>query len=138
MNRYIVGIDLGTTNSVVAYLDTEAGETPPLEILPIPQVTAPGTVESRPLLSSFLYVPADGEFPEGALNLPWSKNADVITGEFARSRGPEVPARLVASAKSWLSHAGTDRTSPISFFRTSGKLGTTLSRTSCSRNRTSY
>ena len=113
MNRYIVGIDLGTTNSVVAYLDTEAGETPPLDILPIPQVTAPGTVESRPLLPSFMYVPADGEFPEGALNLPWSKKADVVTGEFARSRGPEVPARLVSSAKSWLSHAGTDRTAPI-------------------------
>jgi molecular chaperone DnaK (HSP70) len=113
MTRYIVGIDLGTTNSVVAFLNADATEAPSLHVLEIPQLTGPGTIESRPLLPSFLYLPAPTEFPPGALALPWGNQAEVIVGAFARSRGPEVPARLIASAKSWLSHAGADRTAAI-------------------------
>jgi len=112
MTQYIVGIDLGTTNSVVAFLDAGVDETPPLQVLNIPQLTGPGSVEARPLLPSFLYLPAAQEFPEGALQLPWAGPAEVV-GAFARSRGSEVPARLVTSAKSWLSHSGVDRTAPV-------------------------
>jgi molecular chaperone DnaK (HSP70) len=111
-SRFIVGIDLGTTNSVVAFVDTVA-EQPAVQILGIPQITSVGNVESRPVLSSFLYLPAAGELPANALKLPWPDAPDFVVGEFARKRGTEVPARLIASAKSWLSHAGADRTAAI-------------------------
>ena len=111
-SRYIVGIDLGTTNSVVAFVDT-AAEQPAVQILAMPQLTAPGSVEARTVLPSFLYLPAEGELPANELKLPWPGTPDCVVGEFARKRGTEVPARLIASAKSWLSHAGADRTAPI-------------------------
>src|SRR5205823_2936494 len=69
--------------------------------------------ESRPVLPSFLYLPASGEFSSDALALPWAKDNRDVIGEFARQRGTEVPARAIASAKSWLSYAGADRTAPI-------------------------
>ena len=119
--RYIVGIDLGTTNSVVAYADTSA-DAPVVDVLGIPQVTAVGVVETRELLPSFIYLPAVGELPAKALKLPWPPPAqqgggreeiEIAVGEFARKRGAEVPARVVVSAKSWLSHGGADRMAPI-------------------------
>ncbi len=111
-SRFVVGIDLGTTNSVVAYVDTAHPEPRP-QILSLPQLTGAGSVESRPLLPSFLYLPAAGEFAPEALALPWGPQPDRIVGAFARTRGAEAPARLVSSAKSWLSHAGADRTAAI-------------------------
>jgi hypothetical protein len=118
MSRYSVGIDLGTTNSAVSYF--ELSRTAPRgaeqSMLAIPQVTAVGTVENRPLLPSFLYLPNAQEFPAGSLALPWtdkSAPADGVVGEFARSHGAKVPARLVSSAKSWLSHTGVDRQNAI-------------------------
>jgi molecular chaperone DnaK (HSP70) len=110
--RFVVGIDLGTTNSVVAYADTTA-ESPRLGVLEIPQLTAPATVEARSLLPSFLYVPAPEEFPAKALTLPWGADAGHVVGALAQRRGAEVPTRLVSSAKSWLSYPGADRTSAI-------------------------
>jgi molecular chaperone DnaK (HSP70) len=112
MTHYSIGIDLGTTHSALSYYDLAA----PAErqwqesLLAVPQLTAPGTVEERVLLPSFLYLPAAGEFPDGSLALPWRKKAVDIVGEFARSHGVKVPARLVSSAKSWLCHSGVDRT----------------------------
>jgi len=110
--KYVVGIDLGTTNSVVAYapLDSDA---PAIGVLTIPQLTAPGTVEARPVLPSFLYLPAAGELPDAARTLPWKAAADAVIGAFAQKRGSEVPDRVVASAKSWLSYGGSDRTAAI-------------------------
>ncbi|MEI7684400.1 MAG: Hsp70 family protein [Planctomycetota bacterium] len=113
MSRFVVGIDLGTTNCAVAYYDTGAGDEPTLQHLLIPQVTAPGAVEARPLLPSFLYLPGPGEQPAGALNLPWAQGRDFCVGEFARAFGSQVPTRLVASAKSWLCHSGVDRRAAI-------------------------
>ena len=110
--RYIVGIDLGTTNTVFAYLDTEQEE-PEVQVLQVPQITAPGTVETRDHLPSFLYLAAGPEFPKGALDLPWDKGRTYAIGELARKQGAEVPSRLVSSAKSWLCHAGVDRTAPL-------------------------
>lgn len=112
-SRFVIGIDLGTTNCAVAYYDTGAGDEPALQHLLIPQVTAPGTVEARPLLPSFLYLPGPGEQPAGALNLPWAQGRDFCVGEFARAFGSQVPTRLVASAKSWLCHSGVDRREAI-------------------------
>src|SRR5437588_12114127 len=113
-SRYVVGIDLGTTNSSIAYVDTESGkeEVHP-KTLPIPQVVQAGVVEDRNLLPSFLYLPGPNEIPAGSLKLPWAPDRDLAVGEFARIHGGLVPTRLVSSAKSWLCHAGLDRRGPL-------------------------
>ena len=112
MSRYVVGIDLGTTNSALAFADSSASEAP-IRAFPIPQVVASGDVADRPVLPSFLYLPAEKEFAAGAVDLPWKKKADRFVGTFARDHGAKVPGRLVGSAKSWLSHPGVDRRSAI-------------------------
>ncbi len=116
MSRYVVGIDLGTTNCALAYADGSGlsdDELPPIAGLPIPQLVASSDAGERPLLPSFLYLPAAKEFPAGALDLPWKSAGDRAVGVFAREHGAKVPSRLVSSAKSWLSHAGVDRRAPI-------------------------
>ena len=116
MSRYVIGIDLGTTNSALAYADSsksEGDDPGPVERLPIPQIIAVSDVSERALLPSFLYLPSSKEFPAGALELPWKSPSDRVTGSFARDHGAKVPGRLVGSAKSWLSHQGVDRRSPI-------------------------
>ncbi|MDX2013494.1 MAG: Hsp70 family protein, partial [Myxococcaceae bacterium] len=112
---YSIGIDLGTTHSALSWmaLDAKEGRGPNQAVLPISQVTAPGTTEERQLLPSFLYLSADGEFPKDALALPWKGDARTVVGEFARTHGTKVPTRQVASAKSWLSHPGVDRRAKI-------------------------
>jgi hypothetical protein len=115
--RFVVGIDLGTTNSALAFADTGAGTDPKAKVFAVPQVVNPGRVEPRDLLPSFLYLPGPGEQPAGALSLPWDTGRDYAVGEFARAFGAKVPTRLVASAKSWLSHPGADRKAPILPFR---------------------
>lgn len=112
--RFIVGIDLGTTNSALAQFDTAAPEeTALITVEAVPQLTNPNEVEERTLLPSFLYVPGELDFPKGSLALPWEREPQVFAGELARKRGAENPTRLVASAKSWLSYAAVDRTSAI-------------------------
>lgn len=116
MARYSIGIDLGTTHCAVSYfnLDTASGRGLQQTMLEIPQVTSPGVVEKRALLPSFLYLASEQEFPAGSLALPWDpQGKGRVVGEFARSHGSKVPMRLVASAKSWLCHAGVDRMAPI-------------------------
>jgi len=114
-SKYIVGIDLGTTHCVLAYTaaDVPEDEAPEIHLLDIPQVVSAGEVDARPLLPSFLFLPGPHDVPEGGLALPWAADLDYAVGAFARSRGEELPARLVASAKSWLCHNGIDRTQPI-------------------------
>lgn len=116
MSRYVVGIDLGTTNCALAYADTgEAKEDVPAPIrtLMVPQIVGVGDVSERKGLPSFLYLPAEKEFAPGALDLPWKKKSDQVVGVFAREHGAKVPGRMVGSAKSWLSHAGVDRRTAI-------------------------
>ena len=115
--RYVVGIDLGTTNSALAYADTGAGTDPKAKTFRIPQIVNPGAVEERDLLPSFLYLPGANEQPAGALKLPWDADRDFAVGEFARNFGGKVPTRLVSSAKSWLCHPGVDRKAAILPFR---------------------
>jgi len=114
--RYVVGIDLGTTNCVLAYVDTSREpdelDAPLVEVVAVPQLTRPGSVEPRVQLPSFLYLPAEGELPPESLALPWGP-CERVVGELARSRGAEVPGRVVASAKSWLCAAGADPGEPI-------------------------
>jgi len=113
--RYIVGIDLGTTNSALAYVDLRADDSASRQIrfLDVPQLTAPGELNRRSILPSFLYIPGPYELPPESTNLPWDSKRDYAVGEFAREQGALVPGRLVASAKSWLCHGGVDRTAAI-------------------------
>jgi len=116
MARYSIGIDLGTTNSAVSYVDLAGTAARGREqtMLPIPQVTGVGAVENKWLLPSFLYLPNAQEFPAHGVALPWdSLRQDIVVGEFARAHGSKVPMRLVSSAKSWLCHPGVDRSAAI-------------------------
>ena len=114
-SRYIVGIDLGTTNCAVAYVDTKGRERPTADIraFAVPQLVAPGETAPRPTLPAFLYLAGGPELPPGASHLPWGEGGDRFVGEFAQLQGAKVPSRLVSSAKSWLCHGGVDREAPI-------------------------
>ncbi len=113
--RFSIGIDLGTTNCAVSYADLAQpeGEEAAVEVMPVPELTAPGTVENRSLLPSFLYLLHSDEFSAADLALPWGAQPRYIVGELARNRGATTPIRLVSSAKSWLCHPGVDRRAPI-------------------------
>jgi hypothetical protein len=116
MGRFLVGIDLGTTNSALAYIDGQQrgrGGQPEIRSLPIPQLVGPGEVKERPLLPSFLYLPGEHDLPAGSAALPWDPRREFLVGEFARNHGGRVPGRLVSSAKSWLCHGGVDRTTGL-------------------------
>ncbi|HBF51551.1 MAG TPA: molecular chaperone DnaK, partial [Massilia sp.] len=115
MKPWLVSIDLGTTNTVLAYASTGAAE---VELFSIDQLVAPGEVAGAPLLPSNRYHPFEGELAAGELQLPWLQDdvagvAQVAVGRLARNLGAATPGRLVASAKSWLSHPGVDRMAPI-------------------------
>ncbi|MEW4567866.1 Hsp70 family protein [Tautonia sp. JC769] len=112
MSRYVVGIDLGTTNSALAYVDSSESaddRTAPVRSLAIPQLVAVNDVAERPVLPSFLYLPSEKDFPTGSTDLPWSKKPDRVVGVLAREHGSKVPGRLVGSAKSWLCYEGVNR-----------------------------
>ena len=112
--KYIVGIDLGTTNSALARCEAAVeDEESRIDIQSVPQLVNPNEVADRNLLPSFLYVPGEFDFPSGSLVLPWDPKPKYVIGELARKRGSESPNRLVASAKSWLSYAAVNRTAPI-------------------------
>ena len=108
-----IGIDLGTTHTVVAYTDREGDAGASIRLFDIDQLIAPGEVAARPLLPSMRYHAALGELAPGDTALPWGGGEPVVIGELARRLGAQVPGRLVASAKSWLSHAGVDRLADI-------------------------
>ena len=112
--HYLVGIDLGTTNSVVAYKEISSSPSKKIQVFPIPQWVKAGVVEKRSMLPSFLYLPHPQELSKESTKLPWSQTApDYIVGEYARIKGGEVPSRLVSSAKSWLCHQGINRQEPL-------------------------
>jgi molecular chaperone DnaK (HSP70) len=116
MSRYVVGIDLGTTNTALAYVDLGEKRRPAgprLHTFPVPQLVAAGQVAAQDLLPSFLYLPGPHDLPPGSVALPWKPDAADVVGAFARSHGAKVPGRQVSSAKSWLCHPGVDRTAPL-------------------------
>ncbi|BBO89030.1 Hsp70 family protein [Desulfosarcina ovata] len=112
---YIIGLDLGTTNSIVAYTEADADdiEKAPIRVLEIPQLVDSGVVESRPALPSFVLVTDGMDTAPDALALPWNPSPPQATGEYARRRGEEIPQRLIASSKSWLCNTFVDRNAPI-------------------------
>jgi len=114
-SRYLIGIDLGTTNSAVAYVDTQGGDMR-VRIFEVPQLVAPGEVAPRRQLPSFVYLAGEHDLAPPQTVLPWRKDdalERVIVGELARGQGARVPSRMIASAKSWLCHAGVDRQAAI-------------------------
>ncbi|QGZ65984.1 Hsp70 family protein [Paraburkholderia acidisoli] len=140
MKHYLVGIDLGTSNTVVAYAPVAAADSSTranaqsepragaIRVFEIEQLTGLGEVSAEPLLPSARYQGAPGELAADDLRLPWSASdartdakastnakasGRAVTGRLARTLGAQVPGRLVASAKSWLSHAAVDRLAPI-------------------------
>jgi len=110
--RYLIGIDLGTTNCSLAFVDTEHPSLP-VQIFAIPQLTAPGRVDSLLSLPSFCYLPALDEWPPGSMALPWKETPSRFVGQFAKIQGARVPTRLVQSAKSWLSNVAAHRRDKI-------------------------
>ncbi len=119
--QFVIGIDLGTTNSALAYAPIQPDADPfapvNVQLLAIPQLVNPGEVREEGLLPSFLYLPGSSDFPAGAIALPWDGARQFVVGRLAQKRGVENVGRLVSSAKSWLSHSGVDRTSPLLPFR---------------------
>jgi molecular chaperone DnaK (HSP70) len=112
---YVVGIDLGTTNSVVAYTEILVNDEtePHIQIFKIPQLVAAGALGESSALPSFLLLPGPHDVPEGGLALPWDPQSRMAVGTFARDRGGEISMRMISSAKSWLCHTGVDRNKPI-------------------------
>lgn len=110
--RYIIGIDLGTTNSCVSYIDTLD---PKLSIhyFRLPQLIDQGYVDTHSTLPSFCYLSKENEYPSAALDLPWKKNSFHFVGQMAQIQGSKVPTKLVQSAKSWLCHSAANRRDKI-------------------------
>ena len=112
-----MGIDLGTTNSAVSYVDlatlSSKEKNRPIKIFKIPQLTGAGEFTPVSVLPSFLYIPGEYDISRDVLKHPWKREKDRFAGVFAREHGALVPSRLVSSAKSWLCHARADRQAKI-------------------------
>ena len=113
--KFIIGIDLGTTNSAVSFVDlSETSEkNRGVKLFKVPQLTGAGEVSALNVLPSFCYIPGKYDISEEAIRLPWLREDNNFVGTFARDHGAKIPARLVSSAKSWLCHSNVDRHAKI-------------------------
>ncbi|MFT4551499.1 MAG: molecular chaperone DnaK (HSP70) [Chlamydiales bacterium] len=113
--KYIIGIDLGTTNCTLAYTKhEEAAQTqgmpaPEIHQFSIPQVTASGVQDENLTLPSFVYFPLEEELSKKNAVIAWGPERQFCVGGYARDRGSEMHGRMISSAKSWLCHDGIDR-----------------------------
>ncbi|MGB5733037.1 MAG: Hsp70 family protein [Thiohalocapsa sp.] len=114
-SRFSIGIDLGTTHTALSFVEIAKceGEEVDQQMMDIPQLIDPGSVEERSMLPSFIYLPHPDELKAGDLTLPWPSDPGRVLGELARKQGASTPIRLVSSAKSWLCHPDVDRKAPI-------------------------
>ncbi|MCX5747039.1 MAG: hsp70 family protein [Proteobacteria bacterium] len=125
--RFLIGIDLGTTNSAVAFVDTASADRR-VGVFEIPQLVAPGEIAARRQLPSFVYLASEIDLAPHETTLPWqarvmraerdpqaatSSELRPVVGELARTQGARMASRMIASAKSWLCHPGVDRSAPI-------------------------
>ncbi len=110
--RYIIGIDLGTTNCALTFVDTEQPSLP-LQMFAVPQLSAAGKIDALLTLPSFCYLVNSGEWAPGSLRLPWKEETATFVGQFAKIQGAKVPTRLVQSAKSWLCNVAANRRDKI-------------------------
>src|SRR5262245_29981884 len=97
--KYSIGIDLGTTNSAMAYEPAAGGGS---RVFAISQWDSASRVSAFPTLPSFLYRPGPQETSFGPESV-W------VPGHFARKKAADTPGRVVHSAKSWLAHHAVDR-----------------------------
>ncbi len=124
--KYVIGIDLGTTNCAVSYVDVTAlrhdqpttdtsnsNKKAQVKVFNIPQLTGHGEFTRSSVLPSFLYLPGEYDISKEVLKHPWKKREDLFAGRFARDHGSKIPSRLVASAKSWLCNSKADRRAKI-------------------------
>ena len=123
--QYVIGIDLGTTNSAVSYVDVTVLKDDKLKgkkyvekknlvkVFNVPQLTGHGEFTKIPVLPSFLYIPGKYDISKEVLKHPWKKREDLFAGSFARDHGSKIPSRLVSSAKSWLCNQKADRKAKI-------------------------
>ena len=111
LSRFIIGIDLGTTNCALSYCDLQGDQE--VKLLPLYQTVARGESHSLNNFPSFLYFCTEQERESSHFNLPWEKTPSQVSGEFARRFGAATPDRLVHSAKSWLVHSAVDRQAQI-------------------------
>lgn len=112
MSRYLIGIDLGTTNCAVYYIDkTKEGSLP--ELFKVSQISEAGEISEGTILPSFVYIPDEKDLPSGSLNTPWNGNASFCVGDFAKKTSPKVPLKVIASAKSWLCAENVDKATPV-------------------------
>ena len=123
--QYVIGIDLGTTNCAVSYVDLASLEADEsfngknvekkslIKVFNVPQLTGHGEFTRIPVLPSFLYIPGDYDISSKVLKHPWKKDHDIFAGSFARDHGAKIPSRLVSSAKSWLCNPQADRKAKI-------------------------
>ncbi len=122
--QYVIGIDLGTTNCSVSYVDMAAfnenisdgkrnTKKQYLKVFNVPQLIGHGEFTKIPVLPSFLYIPGEYDISKEVLKHPWKKREDLFAGSFARDHGSKIPSRLVSSAKSWLCNPKADRKAKI-------------------------
>ncbi|WP_119343511.1 Hsp70 family protein [Facilibium subflavum] len=105
--KYIIGIDLGTTNCAVTYKTIEEGTT--VNKLEIPQFNAPGQYEAQTLMPSFLYIPSDAELTLEDIALPWQSESTILVGNYAKAKAQTTPNRTISSVKSWLCQPNIDK-----------------------------
>ena len=107
--HFSIGIDLGTTNSALAFIALVSEGMP--EILFVPQWQSLAGLTEEPTLPSVLYLPEDAvaaHFRGREVG-----GGQWIVGRFARTKASETPGRVVHSAKSWLCHHAADRSAPF-------------------------
>jgi len=109
--KYLIGIDLGTTNCTLAYslVDEEAS----IEQFPITQITAAGMEGESFSLPSFIYFSLEEERQAKLAAISWDVSRPFCVGSYAQTRGAELPGHLISSAKSWLCHLGINRREPL-------------------------
>ena len=114
--HFAIGIDLGTTNSALAFQPLDQGEECGCSILPIPQLSDIGKLEDNQILPSCCYLPTPYEVKHANFSLPWDNDQtknDYAVGLMAYNRLSTTPELVVQSAKSWLSFPDVNRTAPI-------------------------
>ncbi len=115
--RFVIGIDLGTTNCAVYSVDlsSENASAKQIRLFKIPQLSGPGEINRLSVLPSFGYIAGDYDIQKESLRMPWTEDAgsDLFVGAFARDHGAKIPSRLISSAKSWLCHGNVDRQAKI-------------------------
>ncbi|WP_116964582.1 Hsp70 family protein [Fastidiosibacter lacustris] len=105
--KYLIGIDLGTTNSAITYKRLKSEDS--ICSLAIPQFFAKNQYESKILMPSFLYIPSELELTLSDINLPWQSETTVIVGEHAKLKAQTTPNRVISSVKSWLCQSSIDK-----------------------------